>query len=615
MKKFFLSLLAGSIYLFTNAQQPLWKADMGNMLKKIDWMQQSDYGYLICGTNDAQIIGINNTDGKQLWANKDLPLGANASGSKFIEGTPYMLVEYQSLTGKGRAMLLNILDGKTIYNSTEDGVKVAETHKLLAAGGILLETIKEKEQIVSWIDTKTATVKWSISIGHEKGGLGGMLRSLTSQSFLGGEPFIGTDGSVVLSFKHDLLSLNHETGATNWKAEMPKDIESYVASADGKLIFIGAEKKFDIVNALDGKSYLKKPIKLSGDFNRIMPYKENYFIMHANGFNIWDVNKMDFVWDKEKEVGNISQIIVCPNGFAALENKEKEAKISFLDFNGKRIWDESLDKPVVNMYSTSKGIWYTTTERANVLSFEKGKDYWKRDVKLKGLPSMALDQANNSVAIYANKMLYKFDLAETNMTVLNEEAKLKDYDEDKQFANLEIRKDGYLVSTPQNLCFIDRSGAVKFNNFYKEVGMSKGMKFGMKLLGTAAATYGAANSVGDYLNNPGKFKSENGVVNLDDDYNRSQLSFKSQAGNEAGSTLFDVANQRHNASKATKDFVYILTKFDDGTKGLVKVGKDDGKEVKRFLFRDNSPEYVVDEVEGKLYLIESDKEVLCFDTK
>lgn len=79
--------------------------------------------------------------------------------------------------------------------------------------------------------------------------------------------------------------------------------------------------------------------------------------------------------------------------------------------------------------------------------------------------------------------------------------------------------------------------------------------------------------------------------------------------------IYDIASQRHYISKNTNNFVYILTKFDYGTKGLVKVGKDDGKEVKCFLFKDHEPEYVVDEVDGNIYLIESDKNVLCFDTK
>jgi outer membrane protein assembly factor BamB len=612
MRKTALFMLALFIAGWVSAQQRDWTKQIGNAISKVGWMKQSDYGYLICGIENA-IHCINNTTGDEVWVNNDLPIGAKTDKSEFIEATPYMLIEYTSITGKGRAAIMNVLNGKIVYHSKDDGVKVAEVHKLLKAGGLLMETIKGKEQILSFVDVNEAAVKWSLPLGMEKGGigLGALKRKLFSVSYLGGEPFVSKDGQIILSYKKEVISINKQTGSINWKTEMPKDITNYMASADGSLIFIGAEKRFDVLNATDGKSYLPKPIKLEGEFNDIMPYNNDYIVMHASGFNIWDVSKMAFRFEKEKELGNISQVTVCPNGFAALETTKDESVISLVDFTGKRLWNEKLSDPVLSMYATSKGVWYVTQRRSNVLSFEKGKDLWKRDVKLKGIPSVAVDPENNHVLIYANKVLYRFDINEVSMTVLNEDATLKDFDEDKMTAQLEVRKDGYLISSSQNMCFVGRDGAIKFNNYFREVGMSKLARMGMKALSTGAGMYSAGSSVGDFLSDPSKFKANNGTVDLSDEYNRSQLSFKSQASGDISSGLFDVASKRYAASKRTKDFMFILTKFEDGN-GLAMVKKDDGTTVQRFLFKDKEPEYIVDEVDSKLYLVENDKTIVRF---
>jgi hypothetical protein len=77
--------------------------------------------------------------------------------------------------------------------------------------------------------------------------------------------------------------------------------------------------------------------------------------------------------------------------------------------------------------------------------------------------------------------------------------------------------------------------------------------------------------------------------------------------------LFALAGQRFNATKATKDAIFILTKFEDGVNGLVKVDKVSGKDVVKIPFGDKDPAYIVDEAENKLYVIIKDKFVQGYD--
>lgn len=612
-----LFIVMATISYGTQAQHPEWTQPMGDALNKVQWMQQSDFGMVICGTKFG-IYAIDNKTGKELWVNKDIPITANTSTQNFISGVPLMLIEYTTLLNKPRACIINILNGKLFYHSKDDGGKVAGSTVLNAADGILLEVIKDKEQILRFIDFGTAGEKWSISLGKEKGGigLGAMVRKFGAVSFLLQEPQVMADGNILLARQNEMKSVNPQDGKVVWSFAMKKNIDNYCVSTDGKLIFTGSNDKFEVIDATKGTSFLNKTLKLKGNFNNIMPYETNYLVMHTGGFNIWDVSKMGFKWDKEKSIGNIQEITVCPNGFAGIEHGAKDSHIYFMDKEGKKLWDEKLDEDVLFTIPTKKGLWYITTNRSNVLSFEKGKDLWRRSVKLKGTPAMAFDKDAKKVIIYADRALYAFDVENVNMTVLNENIKFKDLGE-TDLVSLEVRTPGYLITTSQNNCLIDKTGKILVNDYYKEVGLSRGVKAGFGIVGLGTAFFGMAslgtdilgqNSL-DPLTNLAESQNTSDVVKAYSNVSTTQVAF------EASGAMLILANSRHQASLATRDNRYILTKFNDGTKGLLKLNKDTGKEEKRFLFKDNDPTYVVDEVDNKLYLVEKEKNILCFSTE
>jgi hypothetical protein len=95
----------------------------------------------------------------------------------------------------------------------------------------------------------------------------------------------------------------------------------------------------------------------------------------------------------------------------------------------------------------------------------------------------------------------------------------------------------------------------------------------------------------------------------------STSTYKSSVASGAGSeALFAMANARFNATKSTKDAMFILTKFQEtGINGLVKVDKDSGKDMIKIPFGDKDPAYIIDEAENKLYVIIKDKFVQGYD--
>jgi hypothetical protein len=68
------------------------------------------------------------------------------------------------------------------------------------------------------------------------------------------------------------------------------------------------------------------------------------------------------------------------------------------------------------------------------------------------------------------------------------------------------------------------------------------------------------------------------------------------------------------ATKETKDFLYILTKLDEGV-GLIKLKKDSGEKVAELILKDKKPEYEVDDLFGILYFKKDKKQIVSYDLR
>jgi hypothetical protein len=73
-------------------------------------------------------------------------------------------------------------------------------------------------------------------------------------------------------------------------------------------------------------------------------------------------------------------------------------------------------------------------------------------------------------------------------------------------------------------------------------------------------------------------------------------------------------NKKFRATKETKDFLYVLTKLDDGI-GLVKLKKDTGEKTADLVLKDKKPEYEVDESYGVLYFKKDKKQIVSYDLR
>jgi outer membrane protein assembly factor BamB len=606
-----LSLLLLSSLSYAQVQ-PEFEFQLGTTVTKIKWMQQTNTGSLVAATN-LSLAGIDPKTKQITWEIKEL---GSASEDKFenIDGTPYFMIETAKSLGLGKPQtsIIEAETGKIVFNSNDADMKISGKRPLYQLGALLIEGTRNKRSFIALLDFSTGKERWSKDVGAAKSGLGALLNT---RSIFTVPPMVDKNGNLVIIDKNNVMCLNGNDGTDVWKKEFKEKIEDAMLTYDRSKMFITYENRVDLLGTDNGVSaYGEKLLKLNGKCNGLAPYdKQSYIIKHSEGVNIIDAVTGELRWKKESSLDNINDIRLTQHGILAINNEEKATKFYLVNNEGKKVWKFELSSPAVIIEPTEKGILYFTESRANLVEYEKGKELWKRDIKIRKRPAFGFDDERNRLLVYSDDKLNSFSLADGNMTVLTEALPLKDYDEDKELATIEVRKSGYFINSLQNTSLVDFDGKVIFNHNYKEAGLSKGVRALMKGAAVAATVYSGVKTVQSVRFRPttdaeGKLVNEGYI-----DENTSTYK-SSVAGSAAATALFAMASKRFNATKATKDAIFILTKFEEsGINGLVKVDKDSGKDLVKIPFGDKDPAYIVDEAENKLYVVIKDKFIQGYD--
>ncbi|BAV07986.1 Outer membrane protein assembly factor BamB, contains PQQ-like beta-propeller repeat [Filimonas lacunae] len=620
-------LYSGSLHAQEQATPQEWSLTTGSVASPPKWMKQFTTGILVVANDLGGLTGIDPEQHKAVWTKPELK-GVKEEDIQDINGSPLAMINYPVLGSPfGRVIIINTVDGTEIFDSKDEHIRMGDYYPLASINSLLLEGTKEKRAFQMLIDFNTNERKWTVDRGEGKSGWGALMgkmkgamrASMGSQKF----PFVDAEGNIVLVEHKNISRIDIKTGAFLWTSEYDKKI-GRVKETEGKIYF-GEQGKSNLhcIALATGQEEWKKPVKLDGNFNNLVSYSDHEMIvLHSDGFNILDLSTLAFKWKRDPSVGDVSEIRILDNGFVTAHMEEKKAMIAYTNMEGKKVWDKDLDDALITYNVTPKGVYYVTTDRANVLTMEEGRKVWRKDIKIKGIPRYLVDAQSNAVIMYTNKNLYKFDMGAGEYKTILEDIELKDYvdkDADRNFGvglysidfndhndMLEIENVGgkYLVRSNQNMWLIEESGNVVYKKYYKDAAMSKGVR---SLLRAASAgggfftSYSAMAGVGSM---PGDIMSGN-TSKTERHLTNAQVSAVSSDGLRALSA-------RVAATKSSRNAVSILTRFDDGTKGLVSVDKVTGEEKARILFKDNTPIYVVDDVMNKLYLVVG-TEVSCYD--
>lgn len=590
--------------------EPIFEMPAGGLVNNAKFLLQASTGELITG-NDLGLMAIDPVKKTIAWENKDF-LGLDEDDITVIDGTPYIKIERQkmtSLAANKNTYIIQVNDGKIVYDSKGEGIKVRSTLIIPELKGLLVESVKEGTLSVSFIDFITNKQTWSVPLAQEKTGgigIGALKRAIKSHlnSAFNVAPLTDASGNLLLVYKKEIFAIS-KTGSLAWKKAYEENVDDAYISTDKKALFIGYKKYIDKLNTTDGASLLKEPIKMRDELNGITPLGNDYIVYNEAGINLMDANG-NMKWEKDTKLGNITEVRYTDNGILAiLPVKDEETNFFWVDNNGKKIWNEEVKGAFTLAEPTAKGVMYVTSERANILTYEKGKDVWNKDIKLKGKANFGIDAANKTLYAYANEKLHAFNFNDVSYRLVSENLKLKKFNEEEERLKFDFRKNGatVIISANQNVASLQAAdGKINYNNYFKDIGNTK-KKWG-KALGIAAGVAGSAMELNDISKGnltvtPTKDANGNTVANS---YTVNSSDPTGGAISGAGSELYATAKKRYLASQATKENLYILSEMPEGN-GLLVWNKEKGEATKKIFFSDTTPVFVVDEATDRAYVM------------
>jgi len=598
MKKVFLNVMALVIAIgcFAN-NDPKWKLDLD---KKAEWMKITSAGIVMVATNTT-LIAIDPAKQAKLWEITGATI-AEADNFQEIEGTSFAIYESTSLKSlKTQTTIIDYFTGRVIYNSGEANVSVLEKTPLLEIGAILLVIKQDKKAALVLIDIASGKESWKMDLPDRKTGfnMGALKQSL--KSMLDAEPVADIDGNILYPDDKKLHRLDAKTGAKLWTKEYEKSVGRLNFSDDGAVIYVGSGKFIGALSLADGKDLWKSAVKISGEFQMFIPSANNkMYCVTATQIQLIDQATGALSWKKPYTFDqNFIELRFTDKGLVVLGGDEKTSTFHYIGFDGLSLWKRtySTDKPVVDFGIVSKGILFANAEEANMINLNTGDDtVWKKRIKLKGTPITFLDDKVG--LIYADQKLYKVNLADASYQLLAEDIKFKGSDEDVQ--KIEVRTDGYLLSSQQNAWLIGpMDGKVIYSKYY----VAASIGTAGKILGVMGQVYATVDNL-EATQDPNKPNT----VNIQ----------RSKKGDDIVHGIGDVIANRKKSFNS-QDALYIMTRVEDGaTKrtGMVKVNKDSGNEEGRILLKTLEPIYQVDHATGSLFVIVngtvSGSEFSCF---
>lgn len=591
--------------------------DMGG---KINFMTLTDPGVLVVASN-AGLAGILPNADKPHFVFQEYGK-VKAEEIDFVPQSPYLVVSQGGLMSSKKSVI-DIISGKTLFATEENGWKtIAELQIFLPQNKLVVvgnRGNKEKNVLaVGVYDLESGQQDLMTSLDPNVG----KVRTGNAIPLSSGQPFL-TSKYILVPTTKKLMAVDLKSGEISWEANVDKITWM---SADDK-----ANEIYTFEERANGDTRIQK---VSHDGN--------------------------VLWDKERKIkGRVTRFEILPEGLAVVSDVDNsgksgiakltagrsESKIAFLNAsNGEDLWDKApqtkgfvqhfyiLDdgilfgiysgginkvsfdgKPLFKkplstgenihtMASTPKGLIYITDEDAGIINLQNGESIWDKPIKYKKARAVSsnFDLQNKRYLISNGEELL----------AINEETgeikKLSDieFKEKEAPTSISVWKDGYVLTSSQNVVFLDHNGKLRYHSYHKSPGQSTFVKIATGALAVAslAVVTSAAYNGGMY----GRYPNSNMLNSYGEQMKRIQEGF-----GEIATESFKEMNKRFKATAATENAQFILTRLDSGV-GLVKVNKATGNVDKEILLKDRKPEYEVDELAGILYYKAKGNQIVAF---
>ncbi|MBK9980848.1 MAG: hypothetical protein IPP15_00235 [Saprospiraceae bacterium] len=377
-----------------HAQTQTWSEDMTASLAEVGWIEQANDGIIIAAGAKG-LMGLDNNTGKQVWMDKELK-GVIKETYQNIDGLPLFYAEYSPIVGKTRGIIIHSSTGDVLYDTKDDNYRIKTYHLLPDQAMILFEITKDNTQLLMSFSLHTMTKTWVTDLGVIKGLISKLGNSTNRTSFIDQGPMFSKNGDIIVGVNEMAYAIDANNGQIKWKYEAEKKLQALVYSPQSNSLYMGVKKsnKLIVLDPATGKDITPGKLKLKGSLLDITSDdRNNIVLVETEGFNLIDPKTSDFLWNKSYKIEYLDEVIPFEKGYIAVAKDEKDGSISYVDSNGKKIWDSKVKGYTYYATTTPKGVLYISTERSNILSYSDGKDVWDKDVKFKSIPAVTYDEA------------------------------------------------------------------------------------------------------------------------------------------------------------------------------------------------------------------------------
>ena len=647
---FFLLFIVNVNLCFGQQVKPQWTQTIP---EGVNWQMVTSFGNYVVGTSKG-LVGLNPDKGEALWRNNQFGL-VSADQVKQIGSSALLAVNFGT-----SVYILDPFSGEIKFDSKSAGVnEIRDQQVLYQSNGILVSGRNaENKDILLMSSMADGKEKWKIEDDFGRFVIASELspKELLIVTLYYNYKVNPVDGKII--WKNDISAANKQMenmgafgalmkqAASNMAQNIDINVQFYkhpskpifyVASEqEGKPASTGGfttttttgsgpsyhttYSAFDLTN---GDRIWEKPLDLSGKIGGVYFDERGIVIMPDDGSNT-KVNSYDYA-SKEGQWGKKGRGVNVKGGIYSY-SKVKDGLVlvsqnasgkNFISFLSQSTMELTFDKPVqidgTMVYSeiTPKGLFFVTSEELNILDITTGKLLLDKGIRT--TPSLTA-QKENMIYVFDQRegVVKEFDKNTAALKIVSGEIK---FEGKESPSNLELRDNGILVSSSQNLALVDFDGKSIFQKYFeapREPGIIRALQYANAVraayIGAAAYTASAAfQSAGQQA----KANNEQGTGVILEGVGAAYGELGNAASDFAKKS-FQAANARFKATQSANDFTVVLTKQDKNNV-LMKVNKNTGAtEGSIDLGKDNAPNYTMDGVTGQVFYSAGDNKIVGY---
>lgn len=645
MKKILSTTVLALILIVSSAQvSPTWNTDVNGSLI---FQKVTATGNHIVSTSTG-LYAYDPANGNELWAAKEFS-GITESQVEEVNGSPLLLIRHQNE--------INIVDpfnGRVLFNSAAAGFSELKFEQMLfRTNGILVAGTKEGKTAMQLIDLASGKMRWEI---NEQFG-----RLITAREFSETELLVvalmnvyrikSTDGSIVWKESTSAESAAmQDAGALGalFQAvaeDMAADIDfvlRYYESPDKSKFIIASEVKNEIApignntepsivfennytafNQKDGKRLWNQSVKMKGKLGDLAFYKDGVIILPDDGnntlINFFSFSSPEGQWGKKgngtKIKGGVYNHITTDKGLLLISGSGSNTFLTFLDpATGELTFDKpvKVSGEVAKTFDSPLGLGFVTTGEFDILNTATGELVIDKSIPTS--PNL-VQQRGDELFIFDTKAntVSAVNLKDGSVKAITTE-KLK-FDGKETPTALELRDNGILLTSEQNIALYDFSGNLVFNKYFSAPTES-GLKKALLVAQAVRAVYIGANAYAA----SGALQAAAPKVAEEDAIGGALVQGIGSMYQELGNAASDFAKEslkrataRFKATTSSRDYLIVLGEVDKNN-ALLKVNKNTGEvDAQIDLGKEKEPKYAVDDVTGKIFKVEGGSKIECYD--